>query len=316
MADTTVIQRFEQLEDLWPGGAMPPHAVLGTGTEQWVGERSRRRDPVGWIVGFFRSYRVFISAILVLGGLAAWLLAGVAPAIGEGIAEGRKEEYQRALVDANEAISEARTGLALAVDPAEGTPSDAVAPLTNFSVAAADLVAVAADPLPDVPLLIPDRYVTGLIPEREALAATAARAQAASERLNGVVAYRLLMDGAFVLPTLPAEAPAADIDQLSGEISLMLVESGDSIARLPAEPLLDSVTAGSLEALTRFEAWRSDYLTALTTGNAELAQTLADDARTWVDDIGQSLQAGLGGFDEWARLELDQLRVEILEVLS
>lgn len=316
MADTTVLERFEQLEDLWPGGAMPSHAILGTGTEQWVGERSRRRDPLGWMADFFKSHRLSIIAVGVLGGLIAWLLVGVAPAIGEGIAESQREKYQTALANADEAISVARAGLALAIDPEASALSDALAPLTDFSVAAADLAALAGAPLPDVPPLVTHRYVTELIPEKEALAATAARAQAASERLNGVVAYRLLMQGAFVLPTLPVEALATDIDQLGGEIALMLVETGDSIARLPAEPTLDSVTVASTEALARFEAWRSDYLTALTTGDVQLAQQLADDARTWIADIEGSLETGLSGFDEWARLELDELRVEILEAVS
>jgi len=313
MEDTTVLERFEHLEEVWPGGSVPPHLALGAGKEIWVGARSPRRRSLSYGFEFVRDHRVAVVTTAVVAGLAAWLLLGVAPAIGEGIAESRHQEFQAAYENLDSTMAGARAALQTATDPASTNLSDAVGPLARFSVAATDLAALGAAPLPDLPPLVPSRYVSALQPVRDEAVATAGLAEGVSGRLNALVSYRLLLDSAFRLPDLPAQALDSDLDQLTGEISFMLVETSDALSRLPSDAILDGVTTEAMATLARLEEWRANYLTAITTGDAASAQALAVEAATWVGEVDDSLGQALSEFDSWARFELDGLLVAILQ---
>jgi len=316
MEHTTVLERFEHLEEVWPGGSMPRDIQLGTGTETWVGARSSDRRSSGFILRFGRDHRVALVATTAIAGLAAWFFLGIAPAIGEGIAASHQQDFEAAYVVLDSTMSGARGALETATDPESENLSDAVGPLGQFGIASAELAALGAAPLPGVPPLVPGSYVAELQPARDEAIATAGLAEAVSARLNAVVSYRLLLDGAFLIPTLPAVAADSDLDQLTAEISFMLVEASDALSRLPADPILDTVTEDATAALSGLEGWRADYLTAVTTGDSRTARALASDAAALVDEVEASMAEALSEFDSWARLELDGLRVSILQGLE
>jgi hypothetical protein len=312
---TTLLERFEKLEDIWPGGALPTTARLGTGSVTPAVPSKVPTDIASRTRAIARRHRKPLIAALVIAGLAAWALFGIAPAIGEGIADSRRDAYLESLESIDGSLGQARTALDIAVADDPSALSDTVGPLAEFTGVTLTSSELAARPLPSTPPLIPRSAIEDLAPLQDGVLTIAARSDSLAQRVNRVVSYRLLLGGAFLLPELPTEAPTVAVDQLSGEISFALAESTDIVLRLPADEFLDGHATDVNALLDRLETWRGEYLQALRAGDSATAADLADEATAAVATLRRGLAEPLSGFASWASKELDEIRLTILQTI-
>lgn len=310
---TTLLERFEKLEDIWPGEALPKSARTTPITSALPSRE--RTDIASRTSAVARRHRRPLIVALVVIGLAAWALFGIAPAIGEGIADSRQDAYLESLESIDTSLGQARAALDIAVADDPSALSDAVAPLTEFTGVTLASSELAAQPLPSAPPLVPRSAIEDLAPLQERVLAVAVRSDSLAQRINTVVSYRLLLGSAFLLPELPTEASIVAADQLSGEVSFALAETTDIALRLPADEFLDGHNADVNALLDRLETWRGDYLQALRTGDSATAARLVDEANAAVATLRRDLAEPLSGFASWASKELDEIRLSILEML-
>jgi hypothetical protein len=310
---TTLLERFEKLEDIWPGQASPTNART---TSVAANLPSRERTDIASRTGAVaRRHRRPLIVALVVVGLAAWALFGIAPAIGEGIADGRRDAYVESLESIDGSLGQARAALDIAVGDDPSALSDAVGPLAEFTGLTLSSSELAAQALPSAPPLVPRSAIEDLAPLQERVLAVAVQSDSLAQRINTVASYRLLLGGAFLMPELPTEASIVAVDQLSGEISFALAETTDIVLRLPADEYLDVHNAEVHALLDRLETWRGEYLQALRTGDSAAAARLADEANAAIATLRQDLDEPLSGFASWASKELDEIRVSILETI-
>lgn len=310
---TTLLERFEQLEAIWPGGEVPNVARLGTTRVSPALPTRERTDIASRGSALARRHRKPLIVGVVVAGLLAWAFFGIAPAIGEGIAEARRHAYLESLDSIDGSLGNARTALGFATAEDAATLSDTVGPLAEFTSVTQSGSELAAEPLPSTPPLVPRSPVEELAPLQDRVLGVAQRSDSLAQSINAVVSYRLLLEGAFRLPELPTEATAVEVDQLSGEISFSLAETTDIVLRLPAHEFLQRHAAETTALLEELEIWRGEYLQALRTADIDAATTLVGEATSGVATWHEDLNAPLTEFESWASKELDEIRVLVLE---
>jgi hypothetical protein len=274
-----------------PARWSPPAATTPTSTPppaDWTGEalsgsRSQRRRPRWTLV------LVGIAAIAALVVAALWL-----PVLVDGRASETADQYQTALLDVRQTLPGAQSGLEAATEPStETTDLGGVTPLVGpLKVSSGGAVAVAAEPLPEPLPLMPSGPIDDLIPSRDAVSAAGAAGLDIARRIDDTATYRTLLAEILVLPELPIEAGASQIQVL--ETDLATVESTSVAATaLPTDPVFSTHHAQVDEAVLRFGDWTVEYLDALRANDTALAAELVDEAEAIHPALTRSLVPAL-----------------------
>ncbi len=310
----SLLDRFADLDQIWPAPEQAASPRRRTAVEEVD------HGPTDWsrpdrLGRFALRHRWGLIALAVIAALAAWLLLVAAPGYGHRLAQSVGGGYHTALDDLDHAIPEARSALQTLTDPAADGQrlSASIESLAGFAAAAEGLAAVAHEPLPATPPLVPRNDLDALEPMRTEMDLVAAQAGELVARLNGLLGYRLLFEGAFALPTLPSAADADAVDGLSAQLAAALAASVESVVSLPNDPLLDAHRNQAGALLETLEAWRTDYLSALRNGDPGEAKRLAELAESSIAEVRAALDPTLADIEAWGAGRLDELRIGIIE---
>jgi hypothetical protein len=260
-----------------------------------------------------RSKRTFRWTVI---GFALIVAAGIyatirfLPEIAESRASQRAAEYVAALDEVAASIPEMRSALPVLADPAAGSESVLLqlGTIARFAGRSEDAAALAAESLPGVAPLVPTDAIEDLAPARERLAHVGMQGASFAARLNDVLSYRIILTGAFELPSLPVQiASSDDIAPLGVALAQVLVDTIAVAGDLPDEPLFTEHHAQLIALATDFEARQADYLDALRRDDFERATEFVVWIEGELDVLDTALDAPLVAIGDWGLDQLDDL---------
>lgn len=223
-----------------------------------------------------RNYRWSVIAVLV--GLA--VLVGVAilvlPGFANRAADARADEYRAALMQLRAALPNAQSVLGISTEPEvsiEALAETATA-LNDLATAAASVTKLGNQALPSPVPLMPSEAIEALEPTRVALGPIGSSATAIASRIATAVDYREQLDEILVIPELPTQATAGEVNDLSVTLAEALADSLAVLGTLPDDAALAEHRASLDRLVAGFADWQVEYLDRLRMGDQVGAQRL------------------------------------------
>lgn len=256
-----------------------------------------------------RSFRWSVAGLLVLLVIGALVLSVMATRVPTAQANAIATQYRSGLQSLVEAVPAAEQAALQATDPSVSGPelSETVVSLARLEARAAELGAMAAQPLPDPPLAAFNDPLRSLVPARDELQQTAQEAQLVAERVTRILDYRLTLAQAFRLPPLPISATPDETADLSVDLAVSVADTIELISQLPEDPFFTQHRRRALRLTGELEGLNSRYLDALRREDVDQATELANQITDRVAEV-HDLSEPLGEAQVWTEEHLAQLR--------
>ncbi len=277
----------------------PPPPVEDTELAKPLRSKRKFRWPVVVVLGI---------AIVAVGVAAAWLPRAVNQE-----ATAVRQSYYNAAAGVRNYLPTAQTGLDAITNPAS-EPSDvagAVAIVTQLDSVSLALEQVTGQPLPSVLPLVPSGPIDRLKPLRDRGAILGSAASLQARRLANAYVYRTSAPVLLDPGPLPPVADTQQVNDISVRLASSLAADAAVIADLPDDPSFDALMTLIREQHDRYGNWQNEYLSALTSEDADSATTLLNELAGMKSELASANQSALLAFRSEADIAIVDLAGEL-----
>lgn len=250
-----------------------------------------------------RSFRWPIVVVLVLLIAAVAVAAIWLPQATESEALKVRQSYYDATSAVRNHLPPTQTALdaITTIDSSPESLSASIPIIATLDSLAFDMEAIAAEPLPSVFPLVPKGAIDALKPLQQQTALLGAEGTKMASRLGNGYIYHTTIPDLMDTGNLPTSASTETINTISVTLATSLSNDATAVAGLPADDTFNGVREEALTSHARYTEWQTEYLSALTSQNTELALTLVSELDEMRTQLNATNAAALGEF----RTEMD-----------
>ncbi len=267
-----------------------------------------------------RSFRWPIVVVLVLLIAVVAIAALWLPQATESEALKVRQSYYDASSAVRNHLPPTQTALdaITTVDSSPESLSAAIPIIATLDSLAFDMEATAAEPLPSVLPLVPKGAIDELKPLQQQTAILGVEGTQMASRLGNGYIYRTTIPGLMDTGNLPTSASTETINTISVTLATSLSTDAAAVAGLPDDATFNDVREEALTSHARYTDWQSEYLSALTSENTELALTLVTELDEMRINLNAANATALGEFrtevDVWIVTYAGQLEAHMAEL--
>lgn len=178
--------------------------------------------------------------------------------------------------------------------------------------------ATAAEPLPSVLPLVPKGAIDALKPLQQQTALLGAEGTGLASRLGNAYIYHTTIPDLMDTGNLPTSASTETINTISVTLATSLSKDATAVAELPTDDTFNVVREEAVTSHTRYASWQTEYLSALTSENTELALDLVTELDEMRTRLNATNASALGEFrtevDTWIVTYAGQLEAHMTEL--
>lgn len=267
-----------------------------------------------------RSFRWPIVVILVLLIAAVAVAALLLPQATESEALQVRQSYYDATSAVRNHLPATQTALdaITTIDASPESLSTSVSIIATLDSLAFDMEATAAEPLPSVLPLVPKGAIDALKPLQQQTALLGAEGTGLASRLGNAYIYHTTIPDLMDTGNLPTSASTETINTISVTLATSLSKDATAVAELPTDDTFNVVREEAVTSHTRYASWQTEYLSALTSENTELALDLVTELDEMRTRLNATNASALGEFrtevDTWIVTYAGQLEAHMTEL--
>jgi hypothetical protein len=263
---------------------------------------------------FRRTATIALVVVAALIGLAAQFV-GSQP---ERDAVAFEARYETAAAQITEATGPVSRSVALLT--MEGISASDFAQLTGdldvLDGIARGAAGIAAEALPEAPIVGSSLPIDSLILPKSLLEQSALQALNLESRIGDAVSYRIIFERAFDLPPLPTEATLVDIGVIGADLSVVIAENEQILAELPDDPFFGRHRQEAVDLLQYITESQAAYFDALRANDTFAATAIRNEITRRIAESWATLAEPLAATEAWAQTQVARLRETLAELTT